>query len=74
MDGKFYHFMRLDKQMCDWHNKQCDSLYVTNDISLSLPRTRLSRRSLACYARSAIHAGDGDRMMPDGRYLYTVGP
>src|SRR5712691_1341982 len=25
--------MRLDKQTCDWHNKKCDSLYVTQDIS-----------------------------------------
>ena len=25
--------MRLDKQTRDWHNKKCDSLYVTQDIS-----------------------------------------
>src|SRR6266446_2796343 len=30
---EFYHLMRLDKQTCDWHNKKCDSLYVTQDIS-----------------------------------------
>src|SRR6266702_1591560 len=30
---EFYHLMRLDKQTCDWHNKKCDSLYVTHDIS-----------------------------------------
>ena len=30
---EFYHLMRLDKQTCDWHNKKCDSLYVTQDLS-----------------------------------------
>src|SRR5215510_12780616 len=25
--------MRLDKQTCDWHNKKCNSLCVTQDIS-----------------------------------------
>src|SRR5712692_103544 len=30
---EFYHLMRLDKQTCDWHNKKCNSLYVTQDIS-----------------------------------------
>jgi len=30
---EFYHLMRLDKQTRDWHNKKCDSLYVTQDIS-----------------------------------------
>ncbi len=30
---EFYHLMRLDKQTCDWHNKKCDSLYVTQYIS-----------------------------------------
>ena len=30
---EFYHLMRLDKQTCDWHDKKCDSLCVTQDIS-----------------------------------------
>ena len=30
---EFYHLMRLDKQTCDWHNKKCGSLCVTQDIS-----------------------------------------
>jgi hypothetical protein len=41
--------------------------------SIRLPRTRLSRRSLVCYAHGAMHAGDGDRMMPDGRHLTRWG-
>jgi protein-S-isoprenylcysteine O-methyltransferase Ste14 len=39
----------------------------------TLPRTRLSRRSSACYAHGAIPAGDGDRMTPDGRHLTRCG-
>jgi hypothetical protein len=30
---ELHDLMRLDKQTCDWHNKKCNSLYVTQDIS-----------------------------------------
>src|SRR2546426_8650450 len=41
--------------------------------SLRLPRTRLSRRSSACYAHGAMRAGASDRMLPDGRPLTRCG-
>src|SRR5262249_37714958 len=40
---------------------------------LCLPRTRLSRRSSACYAHGAMRADDSDRMLPDGRPLTHCG-